>query len=135
MQIFRSLAGYSLGRADIVRRAMSKKKHEVMKKERETFLYGEKAEDGTVLCEGALARGVEKSVAEEIYDDVALFSSYAFNKSHAAAYTVVAYETAYLKCHYTREYMAALLSSVLSTTDKVTQYIMDCNKMGSLVWI
>lgn len=130
MQIFRSLAGYSLGRADIVRRAMSKKKHEVMKKERETFLYGEKAEDGTVLCEGAIARGVEKSVAEEIYDDVALFSSYAFNKSHAAAYTVVAYETAYLKCHYTREYMAALLSSVLAFGGKVTQYSAECARLG-----
>ena len=130
MQIFRSLAGYSLGRADIVRRAMSKKKHEVMKKERETFLYGEKAEDGTVLCEGALARGVEKSVAEEIYDDVALFSSYAFNKSHAAAYTVVAYETAYLKCHYTREYMAALLSSVLAFGGKVTRYSAECARLG-----
>ena len=130
MQIFRSLAGYSLGRADIVRRAMSKKKHEAMKKERETFLYGEKAEDGTVLCEGALARGVEKSVAEEIYDDVALFSSYAFNKSHAAAYTVVAYETAYLKCHYTREYMAALLSSVLAFGGKVTRYSAECARLG-----
>lgn len=130
MQIFRSLAGYSLGRADIVRRAMSKKKHEVMKKERETFLYGERAEDGTVLCEGAIARGVEKSVAEEIYDDVALFSSYAFNKSHAAAYTVVAYETAYLKCHYTREYMAALLSSVLAFGGKVTQYSAECARLG-----
>ena len=130
MQIFRSLAGYSLGRADIVRRAMSKKKHEVMKKERETFLYGEKDEDGTVLCEGALARGVEKSVAEEIYDDVALFSSYAFNKSHAAAYTVVAYETAYLKCHYTREYMAALLSSVLAFGGKVTRYSAECARLG-----
>ena len=130
MQIFRSLAGYSLGRADIVRRAMSKKKHEVMKKERESFLYGERAEDGTVLCEGAIARGVEKSVAEEIYDDVALFSSYAFNKSHAAAYTVVAYETAYLKCHYTREYMAALLSSVLAFGGKVTQYSAECARLG-----
>ena len=130
MQIFRSLAGYSLGRADIVRRAMSKKKHEVMKKEREAFIFGERAEDGTVLVEGAIARGVEQSVAEEIYDDVALFSSYAFNKSHAAAYTVVAYQTAYLKCHYTREYMAALLSSVLAFGGKVTQYSAECARLG-----
>lgn len=130
MQIFRSLAGYSLGRADIVRRAMSKKKHEVMKKERETFLYGEKSEDGTVLSEGAIARGVDKAVAEEIYDDVALFSSYAFNKSHAAAYTVVAYQTAYLKCHYPKEYMAALLSSVLAFGGKVTQYSNECSRLG-----
>ena len=130
MQIFRSLAGYSLGRADIVRRAMSKKKHDVMKKERETFLYGEKAEDGTILCDGAIARGVPKEVAEEIYDNVALFSSYAFNKSHAAAYTVVAYQTAYLKCHYPKEYMAALLSSVLAFGGKVTQYSAECARLG-----
>lgn len=130
MQIFRSLAGYSFGRADIVRRAMSKKKHDVMKKEREAFLFGETAADGTVLCEGAIARGVEESVAKEIYDDVALFSSYAFNKSHAAAYTVVAYQTAYLKCHYPREYMAALLSSVLAFGGKVTQYSNECARLG-----
>ncbi len=130
MQIFRSLAGYSLGRADIVRRAMSKKKHEVMKKERETFLYGEKDENGNILCEGAIARGVPKEIAEEIYEDVALFSSYAFNKSHAAAYTVVAYQTAYLKCHYPKEYMAALLSSILAFGGKVTQYSAECARLG-----
>lgn len=130
MQIFRSLAGYSLGRADIVRRAMSKKKHDVMKKERDTFLYGEKDENGSILCEGAIARGVPKEVAEEIYDDVALFSSYAFNKSHAAAYTVVAYQTAYLKCHYPKEYMAALLSSVLASGGKVTEYGNECARLG-----
>ena len=130
MQIFRSLAGYSLGRADIVRRAMSKKKHDVMKKERETFIYGAKDEKGNVIAEGAVARGVPEKVAEEIYDDVALFSSYAFNKSHAAAYTVVAYQTAYLKCHYTREYMAALLSSVLAFGGKVTQYSAECSRLG-----
>ena len=130
MQIFRSLAGYSLGRADIVRRAMSKKKHDVMKKERETFIYGAKDEQGNIIAEGAVARGVPEAVAEEIYDDVALFSSYAFNKSHAAAYTVVAYQTAYLKCHYTREYMAALLSSVLAFGGKVTQYSAECARLG-----
>ena len=130
MQIFRSLAGYSLGRADIVRRAMSKKKHDVMKKERETFIYGAKDEQGNIIAEGAIARGVPEKIAEEIYDDVALFSSYAFNKSHAAAYTVVAYQTAYLKCHYTREYMAALLSSVLAFGGKVTQYSAECARLG-----
>ena len=130
MQIFRSLAGYSLGRADIVRRAMSKKKHDVMKKERETFIYGAKDENGNIIAEGAVARGVPQNIAEEIYDDVALFSSYAFNKSHAAAYTVVAYQTAYLKCHYTREYMAALLSSVLAFGGKVTQYSAECARLG-----
>ncbi len=130
MQIFRSLAGYSLGRADIVRRAMSKKKHDVMKRERETFIHGAKDEMGNIIAEGAVARGVPRNIAEEIYDDVALFSSYAFNKSHAAAYTVVAYQTAYLKCHYTREYMAALLSSVLAFGGKVTQYSAECARLG-----
>ena len=130
MQIFRSLAGYSLGRADIVRRAMSKKKHDVMKKEREAFIFGEKDSNGNIICEGALARGVSKEVAEEIYDNVAKFSSYAFNKSHAAAYTVVAYQTAYLKCHYPKEYMAALLSSVLESAGKVNQYSGECARMG-----
>ena len=130
MQIFRTLAGYSLGRADIVRRAMSKKKHDVMKKERESFIYGEKDENGNIICEGAVNRGVDEKTAEEIYDNIALFSSYAFNKSHAAAYTVVAYQTAYLKCHYTKEYMAALLSSVLDSAGKVYQYSAECNRMG-----
>lgn len=130
MQIFRELAGYSFGRADIVRRAMSKKKHEVMRREREAFLHGETAPDGTVICDGAIARGVDPKVAEEIYDDVALFSSYAFNKSHAAAYTVVAYQTAYLKCHYPKEYMAALLSSVLASGGKVNQYSNECARLG-----
>ncbi len=130
MQIFRELAGYSFGRADVVRRAMSKKKHDVMKREREFFLYGEKAEDGTVICEGAIKRGVDPKVAEEIYDNIADFSSYAFNKSHAAAYSVVAYQTAYLKCHYPKEYMAALLSSVLAFGGKITQYSAECIRMG-----
>ena len=130
MQIFRSLAGYSLGRADIVRRAMSKKKHDVMAKERNSFIYGEKDENGNVLCDGAINRGVPKEVAEEIYDNVALFSSYAFNKSHAAAYTVIAYQTAYLKRHFAKEYMAALLSSVLDSAGKVTQYSAECNRLG-----
>ncbi len=130
MQIFRELAGYSFGRADVVRRAMSKKKHDVMKKEREFFLYGEKDEKGNVICEGAIKRGVDPKVAAEIYDDIADFSSYAFNKSHAAAYTVVAYQTAYLKCHYPREYMAALLSSVLASGGKVGQYSAECTRLG-----
>ena len=130
MQIFRSLAGYSLGRADIVRRAMSKKKHSVMEKERNSFIYGDKDEKGNILCEGAIARGVPKDTAEEIYNNVALFSSYAFNKSHAVAYTVVAYQTAFLKCHYSKEYMAALLSSVLDSAGKVYKYSAECNRMG-----
>ena len=130
MQIFRSLAGYSLGRADIVRRAMSKKKHAVMEKERTAFIYGEKNADGTVSCEGAVARGVSPEAAEQIFDEMSAFSSYAFNKSHAAAYAYVAYQTAYLKCNYEKEYMSALLTSVLDNGSKLVKYIAECSKKG-----
>ncbi len=130
MQIFRDLAGYSLGRADIVRRAMSKKKHDVMAKEKTAFIYGEKDENGKVICEGCIARGVEEKVAEEIYNDISDFSSYAFNKSHAVAYTFIAYQTAYLKCHYKCEYMAALLSSVLDSGGKIAKYSSECGRLG-----
>ena len=130
MQICVALAGYSLARADIVRRAMSKKKHDVMQKERQVFIYGEKDEQGNVICEGAVNRGVSETAAKQIFDDMDSFSSYAFNKSHAAAYAVVAYTTAYLKCHYPKEYMAALLTSVLDRTDKVAEYTDACKKMG-----
>ncbi len=118
MQIFRSLAGYSLGRADIVRRAMSKKKHKVMEEERAFF------------CDGCAKNGISKQIANEIFDDMSSFASYAFNKSHAAAYAVVAYRTAYLKCYYPCEFMAALLTSVLDNSDKVANYIDDCKKNG-----
>ena len=128
MQVFRSLAGYSLGRADIVRRAMAKKKHEVMEKERTAFIYGEKNPDGTVSCEGCVARGVSAEAAEKIFDEMSAFSSYAFNKSHAAAYAYVAYQTAYLKCHYEKEYMAALLTSVLDNQSKLGRYMAECIK-------
>ncbi len=128
MQVFRSLAGYSLGRADIVRRAMSKKKHDVMAKERNAFIYGEKNLDGTVSCEGCIARGVSESDAAAIFDEMSAFSSYAFNKSHAAAYALVAYETAYLKCHYEKQYMSALLTSVLDNQAKLGKYIAECVK-------
>ena len=130
MQIFRSLAGYSLGRADIVRRAMSKKKHDVLAHERNTFIYGEKDENGNVICEGAVNRGVSESVAEKLFDEISAFSSYAFNKSHAAAYAVVAYRTAYLKCHYPTQYFAALLTSVLDSPGKIAQYTAECKRMG-----
>lgn len=130
MQIFRSLAGYSLGRADIVRRAMAKKKHDVMEKERSAFIYGEKTSDGKVSCEGCVARGVDATVAEEIFDEMSAFSSYAFNKSHAAAYAFVAYRTAYLKCHYEKEYMSALLTSVLDNQSKLGRYMAECVKNG-----
>ncbi len=130
MQIFRSLAGYSLGRADIVRRAMSKKKHDVMAKERNAFIYGEKNADGSVSCEGCIARGVSERDAAAIFDEMSAFSSYAFNKSHAAAYAYVAYQTAYLKCHYEKQYMSALLTSVLDNQAKLGKYIAECVKKG-----
>jgi len=130
MQIVRDLAGYSFGRADLVRRAMSKKKMDVMEKERDFFINGIVDENGTVELDGAVRRGVDKKTANDIFDGMIDFAKYAFNKSHAACYAVVAYETAYLKYKYPTFFMAALLSSVLSTTDKVTQYIMDCGKMG-----
>ena len=117
MQICRQLAGYSYGRADLVRRAMAKKKHDVMEKERESFL------------DGAEQNGIDRKIANEIFDEMSSFASYAFNKSHAAAYAVLAYRTAYLKCHYPREYMAALLTSVLDNTAKLTEYIGECRRL------
>ncbi len=130
MQIFRSLAGYSYGRADIVRRAMSKKKHDVMERERKNFIYGMVRDDGTVECEGCVKRGIPADVANDIFDDMSSFASYAFNKSHAAAYSFVSFQTAYLKCHYPCEFMAALLSSVLDRPDKVSEYTNECNSLG-----
>lgn len=129
MQIFRKLAGYSYGRADIVRRAMSKKKHAVMQAEREYFVHGLVNDDATVECEGAIKRGVDEKTANEIFDQMSTFSQYAFNKSHAAAYAYVSYITAYLKCHYTKNYFAALISSVLDNTNKVSEYIEECKKL------
>ena len=130
MQIFRTLAGYSFGRADIVRRAMSKKKHDVMEKERKNFIYGLTNEDGTVECTGAVNNGVDEKTANEIFDTMSDFSQYAFNKSHAAAYAFLAYRTAYLKCHYPNEYFSALISSVLDDSNKVAAYISECNRLG-----
>ena len=130
MQIFRSLAGYSYGRADIVRRAMSKKKHDVMERERQNFIYGMTREDGSVECDGCVKRGIPAEVANNIFDDMSSFASYAFNKSHAAAYAYVSYQTAYLKCHYPCEFMAALLSSVLDSSDKVAGYNNECSRIG-----
>ena len=129
MQICRQLAGFSYGRADLVRRAMSKKKHDVMEKERSNFIYGLKNEDGTMECCGAVANGVDVEAANAIFDEMSSFASYAFNKSHAAAYATVAYQTAYLKCHHTREYMAALMTSVLDNTDKIIGYMAECDRL------
>lgn len=130
MQIFRTLAGYSLGRADIVRRAMSKKKHDVMEKERRIFINGLTDDEGNVVVEGCLRRGVDEKTAISIYDEMESFASYAFNKSHATAYAVIAYQTAWLKCHYPKEYMASLLSSVLDNLNKMAGYIAECHRLG-----
>ncbi len=130
MQIFRDLAGYSLGRADVVRRAMSKKKHDVLQREESAFIYGETDDNGNVVCDGAIKRGVPEPIAKKIFDEMSAFSSYAFNKGHAAAYAHVAYQTAYLKCHYPGIYMSALLSSVLDYQGKVSGYTGECQRLG-----
>ena len=130
MQIFRSLAGYSLGRADIVRRAMSKKKAAVMEQESKIFIYGLKNEQGEVEVDGCIRRGVDEETAKAIYGEMASFASYAFNKSHAAAYALLSYQTAWLKCYYPREYMAALMTSVLDNTNKLAGYIAECLRLG-----
>ena len=128
MQICRELAGFSYGQADLVRRAMSKKKHDVMEKERQHFVHGN-TEPGHE-CAGCVANGISETVANAIFDDMSSFASYAFNKAHGASYAVVAYQTAYLKRHYPREFMAALLTSVLDNTGKVIEYTAECQRMG-----
>lgn len=130
MQIVRDVAGYSMGRSDLVRRAMAKKKMDVMERERKVFIYGEKDKNGNIVVEGAMRRGVSPEIAEQIYDQMIDFAKYAFNKSHAAAYAVVAFETAWLKCYYPAEFMAALLTSVMDNNNKVAKYIQNCKKMG-----
>ena len=130
MQIVRELAGYSFGRADIVRKAMGKKQMDVMTREREFFINGKKRDDGTIEIPGAVANGVPADVANEIFDEMIKFAEYAFNKSHAAAYSYVTYYTAYLKTHFTKEYMAALLTSVLGKTEKMVEYINACQDKG-----
>ncbi len=126
MQIVMELAGYTLGRSDLVRRAMSKKKGDVMQRERQNFVYGNEEE----RVPGCISCGIDEQVANKIFDEMIDFAKYAFNKSHAAAYAVVAYQTAYLKCHYPEEFMAALITSVLDRTDKVSEYIAHCRKLG-----
>ena len=125
MQIFRSLAGYSYGRADIVRRARAKKKKKVLENERRAFIYGDKD------CCGCIKNGVDEKTANEIFDQMSSFASYAFNKSHAAAYSTIAYQTAYLKCHYFPQFMASLMTSVIGdSAEKLYSYIDECNKNG-----
>ena len=133
MQIVRDLAGYSLGRSDLVRRAMSKKKHDVMEKEKEYFIHGKMGDDGTVEVEGAVRRGVPEAVAERIFEEMTAFASYAFNKSHAAAYGVIAVQTAWLKVHHPVAFMAALMNSVTGNADKVAYYIQYCRRKSITV--
>lgn len=125
MQIVMKLAGYDLGRSDLVRRAMSKKKADVMAREREYFVYG----NDELHVPGCIKNGIPEEIANKIFDDMTDFAKYAFNKSHAAAYTIVSYQTAYLKCYYPVEFMAALMTSVIDNSSKVAEYIMTCRQM------
>ena len=126
MQIVRELGGYTMGRSDLLRRAMSKKKAAVMEKERKSFVYGNE-EDGIPGC---IKNGIDEKIADKIYDDMIDFAKYAFNKSHAAAYAVVAYQTAYLKYYYPQQFMAALMTSVIDFPSKVSEYILHCRQIG-----
>ena len=126
IEIFRSLGGYTMGQADNIRRAISKKKMKVIEQERNVFVYGDEAQG----ISGAMAKGVTEAAAQSIYDEIVAFANYAFNKAHAVCYAVVSYQTAYLKCHYPREYMAALMTSVLDSAVKVSGYIAECKDMG-----
>ena len=130
MQIVRDLGGYSYGRSDLVRRAMSKKKMNVMLEEKEYFINGKTAEDGSIEIQGCVRNGVSKESADEIFNQMISFAEYAFNKSHAAAYAVLSYETAYLKTHYPVEFMAALMTSVMGNTQSTALYIRNCRDMG-----
>ena len=126
IEIFRSLGGYTMGQADNIRRAISKKKMKVIEQERKVFVYGDR-EKGIGGC---IARGISEEVAQSLYDEIVAFANYAFNKAHAVCYAVVSYQTAYLKCHYPRQYMAALMTSILSDATKVSGYIAECKELG-----
>ena len=126
IEIFRSLGGYTMGQADNIRRAISKKKMKIIEEERKTFVYG----DASRNIDGCINRGVSETAAQSIYDEIVDFANYAFNKAHAVCYAVVSYQTAYLKCHYPRQYMAALMTSVLDSAGKVSGYIAECKELG-----
>ena len=126
IEIFRSLGGYTMGQADNIRRAISKKKMKVIEAERKVFVYGDPAQGIT----GCMGHGVPETVAQSIYDEIVDFANYAFNKAHAVCYAVVSYQTAYLKCHYPKQYMAALMTSVLDSATKISGYINECKEMG-----
>lgn len=130
MQIVRDMAGFSWGRSDLVRRAMSKKKKEVMEEERQKFVYGQTDAGGKVTIQGAIRNGVDEKIANTIFDEMMDFASYAFNKSHAAAYAVVGYQTAWLKRYYPVEFMAAMLNSFLGSPGKISQYVLECKRNG-----
>ncbi len=126
IEIFRALGGYTMGQADNIRRAISKKKMKVIEAERKVFVYGDQAQN----ISGAIAKGVPEAAAQSIYDEIVDFANYAFNKAHAVCYAVVSYQTGYLKCHYPRQYMAALMTSVLDSSGKISGYIAECKEMG-----
>ena len=126
IEIFRSLGGYTMGQADNIRRAISKKKMKVIEAERKVFVYGDPEQN----ISGAIAKGVSEQAAQSIYDEIVDFANYAFNKAHAVCYAVVSYQTAYLKCHYPRQYMAALMTSVLDSAEKISGYIAECKEIG-----
>ncbi|HPU41615.1 MAG TPA: DNA polymerase III subunit alpha [Acetivibrio clariflavus] len=130
MQIVRDLGGYSMGRSDLVRRAMAKKKASAMEQERKNFIYGIDDEKGNIIVKGCIRNGVDEAVANKIFDEMMDFASYAFNKSHAVAYAVVAYQTAWLKCYYPLEFMAALLNSFLGSSDRISQYVYECKALN-----
>lgn len=130
MAIVRSLGGYSYGRSDLVRRAMSKKKHKVMEKERDVFINGSLTETGEVDVEGCIRKGIPVEVAEKLWEQMASFAAYAFNKSHAACYAIVAYRTAYLRCHYPLEFLAALMTNAIDAPDKLLSFFTDCAEQG-----
>lgn len=133
MEIVRKLGGYSFGRADLVRRAMGKKKMDVMEKERKNFIYGQTDDGGEVILTGAIRNGVDEKTASKIFDLMIDFANYAFNKSHSAAYAVIAYRTAWLKVYYPVEFMAALISSIMGSTSQVSLYIQECKRLGITV--
>ena len=126
IEIFRTLGGYTMGQADNIRRAISKKKMKIIEEERKTFVFGDKGRN----IDGCINRGVSEAAAQSIYDEIVDFANYAFNKAHAVCYAVVSYQTAYLKCHYPKQYMAALMTSVLDSAGKVSGYIAECKELG-----
>ena len=131
IEIFRSLGGYTMGQADNIRRAISKKKMKVIEAERKVFVYG----DPDKNIPGCVGNGISEAVGQSLYDEIVAFANYAFNKAHAVCYAVVAYQTAYLKCHYPKEYMAALMTSVLDSATKISGYIAECKESHTARYI